>query len=61
MCIDFIDLNKFFPKNSYLLSQIDQLVDATFEHELLSFMNIFISYNQIWMTPEDEEKNYFYI
>ena len=56
MCIDFIDLNKACPKDSYPLSWIDQMMDATSEHELLSFMDIFSDYNQILMVPEDEEK-----
>ena len=29
MCVDYIDLNKACPKDSYLLFSIDQLVDAT--------------------------------
>ena len=29
MCIDFTDLNKACPKDSYPLSSIDQLVDVT--------------------------------
>ena len=29
MCIDFIDLNRAYPKDSYPLSSIDQLIDAT--------------------------------
>ena len=56
MCIDFIDLSKACPKNSYPLLQIDQLADATFGFELLSFMDAFAGYNQIWMASEDEEK-----
>ncbi|XP_031265758.1 uncharacterized protein LOC116124192 [Pistacia vera] len=38
-CVDFTDLNKACSKESFLLPIIDQLVDATFEHELLSFMD----------------------
>ena len=59
MCIDFIDLNKACPKDSYPLSRIDQSMDATSDHELLTFMDSFSGYNQIWMAPEDEEKNTF--
>lgn len=47
MCIDFIDLNKACPKDNYFLSRIDQLVDATSRHELLTFMDAFSSNNQI--------------
>ncbi|XP_073109497.1 uncharacterized protein [Elaeis guineensis] len=61
MCIDFIDLNKICSKDSYPLSRIDQLVDATSGHELLKFMNTLIDYNQIRMAPKDEEKIIFII
>ena len=45
MCVDFIDLNKTYLKDSYPLPQINQLVNAISEHELLSFMDAFIDYN----------------
>ena len=45
LCVDFIDLNKACPKDSYPLPKIDQLVDATLGHELLSFMEVFSGYN----------------
>ena len=41
MCIDFTDLNKACPKDSYPLPRIDQLVDSTAGHQLLSFMDAF--------------------
>ena len=59
ICIDFTDLNKVCPKDSYLLSKIDQLVDATSGHELLSFMDDFFGYNQIQIAPEDKDKTSF--
>ena len=42
MCMDFIDLNKACTKDSYLLPCIDQLVDSTVGHKLLSFMDAFL-------------------
>ena len=45
MCIDFTDLNKAYPKDSYPLPRIDQLVDSTAGHQLLSFMDAFSGYN----------------
>ena len=45
MCIDFTDLNKACPKDSYPLPHIDQLVDSTAGHQLLSFMDAFSGYN----------------
>ena len=46
MCVDFTDLNKACPKDSYPLPRIDQLVDSTASHKLLSFMDAFSEYNQ---------------
>ena len=53
MCVDFTNLNKVCPKDSYPLPRIDQLVDSTAGHRLLSFMDAFSSYNQINMDKED--------
>ena len=39
MCVDFTDLNKACPKDSYPLPQVDVLVDFTARHQLLSFMD----------------------
>uniref|UniRef100_A0A2N9GXI9 Uncharacterized protein n=1 Tax=Fagus sylvatica TaxID=28930 RepID=A0A2N9GXI9_FAGSY len=59
MCVDFTDLNKACPKDSYPLPRIDQLVDSTAGHKLLSFMDAFSGYNQIHMTEGDQEKTAF--
>ena len=40
-CVDFTDLNKACPKDSFPLPRIDQLVDATAGNELLSFMEAY--------------------
>ena len=59
MCVDFTDLNKTCPKDSYPLPRIDQLVDSTVGHQLLSFMDAFSGYNQIRMDEADQEKTSF--
>ena len=59
MCMDFTDLNKAFPKDSYPLPCINQLVDSTAGHKLLSFMDAFSRYNQIRMDKADQEKTSF--
>ncbi|KAK0580825.1 hypothetical protein LWI29_006641 [Acer saccharum] len=59
MCVDFTDLNKACPKDSFPLPRIDQLVDATAGHETLSFMDAYLGYNQIKMHKPDEEKTAF--
>ena len=61
MYVYFIDLNKACSKDSFPLPKIDQLVDSTAEHKLLSFMDSFSGYNQIMMDEEDQEKTAFVI
>jgi len=59
VCIDFTDLNKACPKDSFPLPHIDRLVEATAGNELLSFMDAFSGYNQILMHQNDREKTVF--
>ena len=54
--IDFTDVNRACPKDSFPLPRIDLIIDATAGHELLSFMDAFSGYNQISMDPDDQEK-----
>jgi hypothetical protein len=58
-CVDFINLNKVFPKDSFPLPRIDLLVESTSGYELLSFMDAFLGYNQIHMHEVDQEKTAF--
>ena len=59
MCIDFTDLNKAHPKDSYPLPLIDVLIDSTVKHQLLSFMDAFSGYNQIKLDKANQEKTSF--
>jgi Reverse transcriptase (RNA-dependent DNA polymerase) len=59
MCVDYTDLNKAYPKDSFPLSSIDHLVDSTTEFRCLSFMDAFSGYNQIKMLQFDEHKTTF--
>ena len=52
MCMDFTDLNKACPKDSYPLPSIDALVDNASGCRILSFLDAFLGYNQIKMHPE---------
>ncbi|KAI5324930.1 hypothetical protein L3X38_034003 [Prunus dulcis] len=54
MCVDYTNLNRACPKDSFPLPRIDQLVDATAGHALFSFMDAYSGYNQIFMHPEDQ-------
>ena len=53
VCIDFTNLNKACPKDSYPLPKIDQLVDATAGYERMSFLDAYSGYNQIKMNEND--------
>jgi hypothetical protein len=59
MCVDFTDLNKACPKDSFPLPLIDLLVDSTSGHKLLSFMDAFSRFNQIHLDDADQEKKAF--
>jgi len=59
MCVDFTDLNKACPKDSYPLPNIDKLVDSASGCKMLSFFDTFSGYNQIKMHPRDESKTTF--
>ena len=59
MCADFTNLNKAYPKDSYPLPRVDVLVNSTAQHQLLSFMDAFLGYNQIKMDEVDQEKTLF--
>ena len=54
-CVDFTDFNKACPKDCFPLPRIDQLVDATAGHEILSFMDAYSGYNKISMHSLDED------
>ncbi|KFK22070.1 hypothetical protein AALP_AAs48547U000400 [Arabis alpina] len=57
--VDFTDMNKACPKDSFPLPHIDRLVEATTGNKLLTFMDAFSDYNQILMHPKDREKTAF--
>ena len=59
LCIDFTEINKACPKDSFPFPRIDLIVDATTGHKLLCFMDAFSGYNQISMDPDDQEKTSF--
>ena len=59
ICVDFTELNKACPKDSYPLPRIDILVDSTARNQLLNFMDAFSGYNQTKMEEADQEKTSF--
>ena len=56
VCVDFIDLNKACPKDSFSMPRINQLVDATIGHHRMSFLDAFQGYHQIPLALGDQEK-----
>ena len=54
--MDYTDLSKACPKDSFPLLHIDQIVDAATGHGILSFLDAFSGYHQIPMHPPDSEK-----
>ena len=59
VCVDFTDLNKACPKDPFLMSRIDQLVDATVGHLRMRFLDAFQGYHQIPLTLDDQKKTAF--
>ncbi|KAL0283288.1 UNVERIFIED_CONTAM: Transposon Ty3-G Gag-Pol polyprotein [Sesamum angustifolium] len=56
MCIDFRDLNKACPKDSYMLPRINQLVDSVTRCELLSMMVTSQGNHQIMLAPKHHKR-----
>ena len=59
LCINFTDINRACPKDSFPLPRIDLIMDAITSHELLSFMDAFSGYNQINTDPNNQENTSF--
>ena len=53
--MDYTDLNEACPKDSFPLPRIDQIVDSSAGHGMLSFLDAFSGYHQIPMHPLDAE------
>ena len=59
VCVDYIDLKKACPNDSFPLPCIDQIVEASAKHGILSFLVAFSGYHQIPMHLPDVEKTAF--
>jgi len=67
MCIDYMNLNKVCPKDTYHLPSIDQLVDNTSGYEMLSFLDVIQGTTRSDVPPNEdktmfmtERSNYYY-
>ena len=59
LCVNYTDLNDACLKDSFPLPRIDQIMDASAWHGILSFLDAFSRYHQIPMHPSDAEKTSF--
>ena len=59
VCVDFMDLNRACLKDLFPMPKIDQLVDATYRHSRMSFLDTFQGYHQIALDIKDQEKTTF--
>ncbi|XP_076904329.1 uncharacterized protein LOC143559728 [Bidens hawaiensis] len=53
MCIDFKDLNKACPKDSYPLPEIEKKIESLAQYPLRCFLDAYKGYHQIQMNPQD--------
>jgi hypothetical protein len=59
MCIDFTSLNKACPKDNFPLPRIDKIVNSAAECEVMSLLDCFSGYHQIYMKEEDKASTSF--
>ena len=59
VCIDYRKLNTTTRKDHYSLPFIDQMLDRLTGHPYLCFLDGYLRYNQISITPENQEKTNF--
>jgi hypothetical protein len=59
MCIDFTSLNKACPKDNFPLPRIDKIVDSAVGCEVMSLLDCFSGYHQIYMKEEDKASTSF--
>ena len=59
MCIDFTNLNKACPKDNFPLPRIDMIIDSAAGCEVMSLLDCFSGYHQIYMKEEDKASTSF--
>ena len=53
MCVDYTDLNKHYPKDSFGLPRIDEVIDSIAGCELMCFLDCYSGYHHITLKEED--------
>ena len=56
VCVDYINLNDVCPKDSFPLPRIDQIMDSTVGHGMLSFLDAFSSTTKFLCTNQMKKK-----
>ncbi|XP_015953779.1 uncharacterized protein LOC107478145 [Arachis duranensis] len=59
VCIDFQDLNNATLRDEYFMPIVDMLIDSAAGNEMLSFMDSYSGYNQIFIAEDDVAKTAF--
>eukprot|EP00253_Pinus_taeda_P016090 PITA_16090 len=59
ICVDYRELNKATKKDHFPLPFIDQVLDGLAGKNFFSFLDGFSGYNQIQISPEDQDKTTF--
>jgi hypothetical protein len=59
MCIDFTNLNKACPKDNFPSPRIDKIVDFAAGCEVMSLLDCFSGYHQIYMKEVDKANTSF--
>ncbi len=59
ICVDYRELNKATKKDHFPLPFIDQVLDGLAGKKFFSFLDGFSRYNQIQISPEDQDKTTF--
>jgi hypothetical protein len=59
ICMNFTSLKKACPKDIFPLSRIDKIVDSAAGCEVMSLLECFLGYHQIYMKDEDKTKTSF--
>jgi hypothetical protein len=54
MCIDFTGLNKACPKDEFPLPGTDKIVDLAASCKVMSLLDCFSGYHQIYLSEEDK-------
>jgi hypothetical protein len=59
MCIDFTSLNMAYPKDNFPLPRTDKIIDSAAGCEVMSLLDCFSGYDQIYMKEEDKASTSF--